>query len=515
MAVFAVCVRYARFSRQINKQVWAALAESSNLATQAISNIRTVRAFGTEEFEDGLYKEATQEALDKSILDAKASSLSYTLTSYLDLGTTVLLLWYGGLVVMNREGNPDDPLTVGKLITFQLYWNMMNSAYSTSSTTQHTPASSPHIIRSTHTLPSPLLLLCSLSSLLSADNLNSLINQFTKAAAAAQKVMMLSDTLPDITTKHTAKTDDSTNLQGQIDVNHLSFYYQMRPEHTVLKDVNLHIPPASTCAFVGRSGGGKSTLVHLLLRFYDAKQGSVSFDGVNIDEWNLPVLRKQMAVVQQGSDLFATSIIENITYGMQPHEWTRQEVIDAAKAANCYDFIMDMEEGFDTRVGERGQRISGGQKQRIAICRALLRKPKVLLLDEATSALDAESESQVQLAIDNLIKLTHCTVLLVAHRLSTVMNADQICVLDGGTIIERGTHEQLLEQGGLYYELVKRQLARKANLLEDGEEEEGGGTAGRGGGGKAADSIDVLIAQTARQRTMKDKDERKGERKEP
>jgi ABC-type multidrug transport system fused ATPase/permease subunit len=338
------------------------------------------------------------------------------------------------------------------------------------------------------------------------NNLNSLINQFTKAAAAAQKVIMLSDTLPDVVTKHTINTDESINLRGEIDVNNVSFCYQMRPEHLVLKDVNLHIPPATTCAFVGRSGGGKSTLVHLLLRFYDTTSGSIEYDGVSIDEWNLKLLRKQMAVVAQDSQLFATSIIENITYGMKPHEYTREEVISAAKAANAYDFIMDMEEGFDTRVGERGQRISGGQRQRIAICRAFMRKPKVLLLDEATSALDAESESLVQSAIDNLIKLTHCTVLLVAHRLSTVMNADQICVLDGGTIIERGTHDQLLEHGGLYYELVKRQLARKANLLEDGEEGEEGTTEG---GKKAVDTIDVLIEQAAKQRMGKMKEEKK------
>jgi ABC-type multidrug transport system fused ATPase/permease subunit len=286
---------YARYSRKLNKQCWAALAESSNLATQAITNIRTVRAFGTEDYEDGLYREATAEALDKSILDAKASSLSYTLTSYLDLGTTVLLLWYGGLVVMRDEQNDGDHLTVGKLITFQLYWNMMNNAY---------------------------------------NNLNSLINQFTKAAAAAQKVMMLSDTLPDLVTKRTANTEDSVDLKGEIDVQGLAFHYQMRPEHQVLHDVNLHIPPATTCAFVGRSGGGKSTLIHLLLRFYDAKEGCIRYDGVGIDEWDLTVLRRQMSLVMQDTQLFATSIIENITYGMKPNEYSREEVIKAAKAAN-------------------------------------------------------------------------------------------------------------------------------------------------------------------------------------
>ena len=339
------------------------------------------------------------------------------------------------------------------------------------------------------------------------NNLNSLINQFTKAAAAAQKVMMLSDTLPDVVTRHTDNTDESIQLRGEIDVQGLSFFYQMRPEHTVLHDVNLLIPSATTCAFVGRSGGGKSTLIHLLLRFYDAKAGRIAYDRVGIDEWNLPRLRKQMAVVQQDTQLFATSIIDNIVYGMKPHEYTREEVVEAAKAANAYQFIMEMEEGFDTRVGERGQRISGGQRQRIAICRAFMRKPKVLLLDEATSALDAESESLVQAAIDNLIRLTRCTVILVAHRLSTVMNADQICVLDGGTITERGSHDQLLAHGGLYYELVKRQLARKANLLEDGEDGDGGdGTQPR----KAVDSIDVLIAQTAKRRAaVKETEERK------
>ena len=200
--------------------------------------------------------------------------------------------------------------------------------------------------------------------------------------------MMLSDTMPDLVTKRTSRTAASKELHGEIDVQGLAFSYQMRPEHQVLHDINLHIPAGTTCAFVGRSGGGKSTLVHLLLRFYDAKAGSIRYDGVPIDEWDLSVLRRQIASVAQDSQLFATSVIENITYGMRADEYSREDVIKAAKAANgqpaivkpntagaharihlpqpltslgllplppcsAYDFIMEMDEGFDTRVGER------------------------------------------------------------------------------------------------------------------------------------------------------------------
>ena len=238
----------------------------------------------------------------------------------------------------------------------------------------------------------------------------------------------------------------------------------MRPTNVVLDGIDFTVDEGSVCALVGKSGGGKSTLVHLLLRFYDPQAGRISLGGVDYRDLNLASLHKQIGVVSQETQLFNATIRENIAYGAPPH--TDAELAEATRAACTSEFIASFEDGLLTRVGERGQRLSGGQKQRIAIARCLLRKPKLLLLDEATSALDAESEAQVQKALDALIWRGDHTVVLVAHRLSTVVNAHKIVVIEGGKAVEQGTHDALLAAKGKYAALVAHQLQKQREQLE-------------------------------------------------
>jgi len=418
---------YANWSKHLNRQIYGALAAANGYATEALGNVRTVKAMSNEELEKSKYNEANDNALMKGIRDAFGGAGMYTINSYLELGAAVLILWYGGLMAMEHK----DGMTPGKLITYQLYWNMLNNSY---------------------------------------KNLLDIVTSFTRSSSAAQRVFSLMDSLPDIDI-HAGRRLTPSGLNGEIKLVDVTFAYQMRPNSKVLDKICLTIPPGSTCALVGPSGGGKSTLVNLIMRFYDPVEGCIELDGTDLKSLCLKDVRRQIGVVQQNTELFAGTIEENITYGMDAGSWTRLDVIEAAKQACAHDFIKKFPEGYLTRVGERGVRISGGQKQRIAIARVFLRKPKILLLDEATSALDAESEAKVQEALDKLISSrspTHQrTIVLVAHRLSTVINADQIAVVQGGQVVELGKHEDLLALGGEYAKLVQRQVKKKESTLMD------------------------------------------------
>ncbi|CAD2219287.1 ABC transporter, putative [Angomonas deanei] len=225
-------------------------------------------------------------------------------------------------------------------------------------------------------------------------------------------------------------------------------------------------------ALVGHSGGGKSTLVHLLLRLYDPQEGEVLLDDTPLQSVDLHWYHNNVAVVAQDTQLFNGTVADNIQYGLQ--NVRVEDLHTAAKEANAYDFIMDFPEQFDTLVGENGVRLSGGQRQRIAIARALLRKPKILFLDEATSALDAESEVLVQAALDSLVEhMQHCTVIIIAHRLSTIRKAHRIVVVGDGAVAEEGTHDELLSRNGVYARLIAHQLQTGGKTLEfDGEKED-------------------------------------------
>lgn len=240
------------------------------------------------------------------------------------------------------------------------------------------------------------------------------------------------------------------NVKGNISFDNVSFRYNDNA-HRVLKHINLDINAGEYVALVGSSGAGKSTLCNLIPRFYEVSDGKISVDGQDIRNIKLNSLRKNIGMVQQDVYLFAGTIFDNIKYGRP--DATKEEVIEAAKEANAYDFIMSLPKGFDTDIGQRGIKLSGGQKQRLSIARVFLKNPPILIFDEATSALDNESEKIVQKSMEKLAK--NRTTLVIAHRLSTIRNAKKILVLTENGIEEQGTHEELMEKQGIYYDLYK------------------------------------------------------------
>ena len=279
------------------------------------------------------------------------------------------------------------------------------------------------------------------------------IGNIQKALAAAQRVFMIIDMPEEIAESRDAK--QLPEVSGKVEFQNVSFAYD--DKGNVITDLSFSVKPGEVIAIVGPSGAGKSTIANLLPRFYDVNKGDIKIDGHSVREVTLDSLREQVGIVPQETMLFNGSVYNNILYGRL--DATKEEIEAAAKAANAHDFIMQLTDGYETKLGDRGVNLSGGQRQRIAIARAILKNPRILILDEATSALDTESERVVQEALDRL--MVGRTSFVIAHRLSTVKNADKILVLEKGNLVESGTHDELLALDGLYAHLYKIQYRNK------------------------------------------------------
>ncbi len=287
-------------------------------------------------------------------------------------------------------------------------------------------------------------------------NVNNTVQQ---GIAGAERVFSIIDRMPDVTDKPGAP--DLPVISRSINVENVTFCYEKTP---VLKNISLSIKAGEVVAFVGMSGGGKTSLVNLIPRFYDVSAGCILIDGTDIRDVTLHSLRRQIAIVTQQTILFNDTVRNNIAYG--DIERTEEDIINAARAANAHNFIMQLPKQYDTNIGELGTKLSGGEKQRISIARALLKNAPILILDEATSSLDTEAEIEVQEALDNLMKGR--TTLVIAHRLSTIRNADRIIALVNGEIVEEGSHEQLIAKQGEYFRLYNLQFRDEGNNAKNG-----------------------------------------------
>jgi subfamily B ATP-binding cassette protein MsbA len=282
-------------------------------------------------------------------------------------------------------------------------------------------------------------------------SLTSINDKVQIAIAAARSVFGLMDEVPE--TDHGSKS--IKRAKGYVKISDLTFKYQ-NSKHNILEGINLNIKPGEKVALVGKSGGGKTTLINLLPRFYEIEHGQILLDGINIKDLKLRNLRSQYSLVSQDTILFNDTILNNIAYGALDRSVNKEEVKKAAIAANAWEFIEPLENQLDHEIGDRGVRLSGGQRQRIAIARAILKNAPILLLDEATSALDSHSEKYVQSALDNLMK--NRTTIVIAHRLSTILNADRIVVIEKSRVIDIGTHKELIKRCKHYSVLYKKGL---------------------------------------------------------
>ncbi len=407
-------VAYGRVVRRLSRQAQDTLAEASAYASENLSAVRTLQAFTHERSVTSRFANAIEHAFDAARARMQARAGLTMLTIFLVIASIVGILWFGAQEVLAGT------MSGGRLGQFVLYAVLAAGSMGT---------------------------------------LSEVWGEVQQAAGAAERLTELLAVKPQIQSPaNPIALPDSS--KGEISFENVSFVYPSRPEVKVLDDVSFHITPGETVAIVGPSGAGKSTVFNLLLRFYDPESGSVRIDNVSVSDVDLQALRERMALVPQEAELFDDTIAENIRYGAT--EASLENIKSAARAAFADGFIQALPDGYETRLGEKGVTLSGGQRQRIAIARAILRDAPILLLDEATSALDAESEKLVQTALGNIMQ--DRTTLVIAHRLATVQKADRIFVMEKGRIVETGTHQSLVQDGGTYKRLAELQFAADAVL---------------------------------------------------
>jgi ATP-binding cassette subfamily B multidrug efflux pump len=421
-AVFLIMRRFMNIMHPRFHERQDLTAVMTSRLEQNLRGVSVVRGFAQEEAEIKRFAHENDRIFDVSMVIARVGALNMPLIILLASASTVLILWYGGRLVIGGQ------LTLGELVAFNSYLLQ---------------------------LVNPV------------RRMGFLVTQLVEAQASAERVFEILDADSEV---HDAPDAVALGpIQGDIRFDHVDFAYLGGGE-PVLRDISFQVKPGQVVALLGPTGSGKSTITNLIPRFYDVTAGSVSVDGVDVRTVTIESLRQQIGIVLQETMLFGSTVRENISFGRA--DATQEEIEAAAKAAAAHEFIMGFPEGYDTAVGERGITLSGGQRQRIAIARALLLDPAILILDDATSSVDTDTEQQIQAALDRLMQGRTCFI--IAQRVSTVRNADQIFVIDQGRLAAQGRHEELIRESGIYADIYYRQLKPEAGQAQPAGEGRGG-----------------------------------------
>lgn len=405
--VSAIMKKYSRRLRNTGKDIQESFGKLNTILQEGITGIRVIKAFATEKFEIEKYKTENSNNFYHLIRNKRLDARIKPMVEYVNIVVVLAILYYGGTLVI--EGK----MTSGDLMKFITAFALVGE---------------------------PLKRL--------SDYINAL-NSAIPAVDRLYEILELESTIENKENPYIPK-----KIEGIVEFENLDFAYNS--ERDVLKNLNLSVKQGEMVALVGRSGSGKTTLVNLIPRFYDATNGSIKIDGIDTRDYDVYTLRKNIGVVPQETFLFSGSVRDTIIYGKR--NASDEEIEKALRMANAYNFVMELPQGLNTEVGERGVLLSGGQKQRLAIARAILENPPIMILDEATSALDTESERLVQDALDKL--MTNRTTFVIAHRLSTILHADKIVVMENGEIMEVGTHNELLNKKGIYTKLYETQFGK-------------------------------------------------------
>lgn len=403
IAIFSMV--FGKFIHKRFTQVQEAFSGLTERVQESLSGIRVVKAFVQERPVLEQFNAASQKSLEKNMRLARLWGIMFPLGQMVATLSYIIAFSYGGIQVINGH------ISLGEFIAFNTYlglliWPMMSFGW--------------------------------------------IMNIVQRGSASLDRINVILTAIPDI------KDNDPLpigSIEGHIEFENVSFSYNKKQE-PVLKDININLEPGRTLAIIGETGSGKTSLVNLILRLYDISGGKLKIDGSPIDRIPLSTLRTSIGYVPQDSFLFSTSIRENIAFGVE--KASIKEIEEAAKTAQIYDNIMDLPDGFDTIVGERGVTLSGGQKQRVSIARALIKDPKILILDDSLSAVDTDTEERILQGLKVIMK--DRTSIIIAHRISSIKHADEIIVLDNGQIVERGRHDRLIDLKGHYYSLYHKQL---------------------------------------------------------